>query len=98
MADDKPPQPKLPNVEQILKDLQKQVGKKLVLGPNVLARIAAAHARPRTVNLDAHGQFVPTACCATTDVCILCDSGDYCSTCDAADWCVSSDTHIIGPT
>jgi hypothetical protein len=83
----------LPNVEQILKDLQKQVGKKLLLGPNVLARIAAAHARPRTANLDAEGKFNPDYGCSTTDICILCDSSDRCETCDAMDWCHMYDSH-----
>ena len=93
MAEDKKPPEQLPNVEQILKDLQAQVGKKLVLGPNVLARIAAAHARPRTAKLGPDGQLDPQVGCMTTDVCILCDSRDYCSTCDTADWCFNHDSH-----
>ncbi len=93
MAKAKKTREQLPNVEQILKDLQKQVGKKLVLGSNVLARIAAAHARPRTVRLDAEGKFNPDSGCYTTDVCVVCDHGDICSTCDVMDWCVWNDTH-----
>jgi hypothetical protein len=93
MSEYKKPSDDLPNVEQILKDLQAKVGKKLVLGPNLLARIAAAHARPRTVKEGPEGRLDIRVGCMTTDVCILCDSGDYCSTCDTADWCVSHDTH-----
>ena len=83
MADDETGKEPLPNVEQILKDLQKKVGRKLVLSAAVLERLKGAG------TLAGHS-------CPSQDICILCDSNDLCSTCDAMDWCVSSDTHISG--
>lgn len=78
----------LPNVDQILKELQKKVGRKLVLSQKTLERFVAARNTPRSADAVTLGIG-----CSGTDICVLCDQSDYCPTCDAMDWCVSVDTH-----
>jgi hypothetical protein len=89
MEDDKTYKPgELPNVDQILKDLQAKVGRRLVLTPKTLERLVAQREAQPAADATTLGIG-----CYGTDICILCDQSDYCPTCDAMDWCVSVDTH-----
>jgi hypothetical protein len=89
MAYDKTEREQLPNIDQILKDLQKQVGKRLVLSSKVVERMAAAPKQPAT-----GGSAQPQVGCPVSDICIVCDQRDFCRECDALDWCSSVDTHV----
>jgi hypothetical protein len=76
----------LPNVDQILKDLQETHGIRIGLSPKMVERAEAIKA--------SGGEVALGWGCTGTDICIVCDHEDFCDTCDTMDWCTSSDTHI----
>lgn len=77
----------LPNIDQILKDLQSQYGVRIGLSPNIIMRFEAIKEKATDPTLRVG--------CESSDSCMLCDSRDYCRTCDVSDWCISSDTHAV---
>lgn len=77
----------LPEVDDILKELQRKHGVRIGLSPNMVKRLEEAKnaaADPTTLKIGCYG----------TDICVLCDQNDYCPTCDSMDWCISVDTHL----
>jgi len=85
MSDEIDEAAELPNVDQILKLLQKGTGKRLKLSESALRKVAVAGEQPAAEGLAIQ--------CPTVDICILCDSEDICFSCDMADWCITHDTH-----
>ena len=82
----------LPDVDEILKDLQRKHGIRISPSRKLIERLEAIK-----VESGGYGELVPVSGCVSTDVCILCDHGDICSTCDTMDWCMTTagDTHIV---
>ena len=78
----------LPDVDEILKDLQQQHGVRVSLSPKLLEKLEEIKAR--SVSAD---EATLSFGCTSTDVCIVCDQNDNCETCDTMDWCYSVDTH-----
>ena len=80
----------VPDVDEILKELQRTHGIRISLSRNLIDRL-------ESIKVNSAGGLEPTLIsgCISTDVCILCDHGDICSTCDTMDWCISSDTHLV---
>jgi len=76
----------LPDVDDVLKELQERYGIRIGLSRNLIERMEAIKAR-------ASDDLTVRSGCFTTDTCVLCDHGDICSTCDVMDWCVWNDTH-----
>jgi hypothetical protein len=81
----------LPNVDEILKDLQRKHGIRIALSPKMIARFEAIKEKAELTK-----EFPALRDgCISTDTCILCDHGDLCQTCDVSDWCIWSDNHVI---
>jgi uncharacterized protein YaiI (UPF0178 family) len=78
----------LPNVQDILRELQERHGVRLTLTKSMVDRMASLKAT------EAAGVDHPSAC-SPNDICILCDRHDICVTCDAMDWCVTVDYHVV---
>jgi hypothetical protein len=80
----------LPNVDEVLKELQQRHGIRIALSPALVERFQAG--KVRAVEGDAETLGFG---CASQDICVLCDSDDRCETCDMMDWCWSHDTHVV---
>ncbi|MFJ6770169.1 freyrasin family ranthipeptide [Kitasatospora sp. NPDC091257] len=76
----------VPDLDQVLKDLQQRYGIRIGLSPNLIDRLEAIKARSANDPILRSG-------CYTQDVCVFCDTGDLCVTCDMMDWCISVDVH-----
>ena len=75
----------LPNIEEILKALQKQHGYNITFSKKFIEKWEVTKARP----VDPKAQIQ----CPTSDVCIICDARDICKQCDTMDWCDTIDYH-----
>ncbi len=82
----------VPDVDEILKELQRTHGIRISLSRNLIDRLETI----KVNSADGLGATLISGC-ISTDVCILCDHGDICSTCDTMDWCVVNDTHFTLP-
>lgn len=80
----------LPDVDQILKDLQRTHGIRIGLSRNLVERFEAM----KVESIGGYGATLISGC-PTQDVCVFCDQNDWCATCDMMDWCSSVDTHFM---
>src|SRR5690348_3523812 len=88
----------LPNLDEILKDLQSKHGVRISLSPQLVKRLEATKASGQAApSSDPTGGPPPSAdvmvACPESDACVFCDSTDRCERCDMMDWCVTHDTH-----
>lgn len=75
---------KLPNIDDILKELEEKHGYNITLSKKFIEKWERAKALPsETVARE----------CFPNDACIICDTNDICRTCDTMDWCVTTDYH-----
>lgn len=74
----------LPNIEEILKSLQKQHGYNITFSKKFIEKWEEIKAHG-VDNVQKYGCFI-------NDACIACDTRDLCDKCDTLDWCVTSDT------
>ncbi len=80
----------LPNVDAVIKELQRQHGIRIGLSPALVRRFQQAKAQAAE-NPETGLQVA----CPVQDICIFCDQNDRCETCDMMDWCSNTDTHVV---
>ncbi|OEJ22180.1 hypothetical protein AR457_40645 [Streptomyces agglomeratus] len=76
----------VPDIDQVLKELQQRYGIRIGLSRNLIERLEVIKAKSAD-------DLTVRSGCYTTDTCILCDAGDLCMSCDMMDWCIWNDTH-----
>jgi hypothetical protein len=77
----------LPDVDTILKDLQRQHGVRVSLSPKLVEKLSS-------IKVTAADSALMPSTCHPGDICILCDRHDICTSCDALDFCITVDYHI----
>jgi hypothetical protein len=77
----------LPDVDTILKDLQRQHGVRVSLSPKLVEKLSSLKEAPADLSL------MPSMC-HPNDICIFCDRHDICISCDALDFCITVDYHF----
>jgi len=80
----------LPDVDAVLKELQRKHGIRIGLSPALVQRFQQA--KPQAAENQESGLHFG---CISQDVCIICDTEDRCETCDMMDWCWHTDLHVV---